>query len=111
MRYFNWILLCSLSVFGTLARADTAHDYFRCRCGCYGYNGPGGPCYDGPGGVCYSGPGGPLYDGPGGALYSGPGGPLYDGPGGNCYFGPGGPCYSGPGGSGTDCNPLCYRRC
>ena len=67
---------------------------------CYGYAGPGGPCYDGPGGPQYSGPGGPAYAGPGGPKYNGPGGPAYNGPGGPCYAGPGGPAYSGPGGPG-----------
>ena len=54
---------------------------------CFGYTGPGGPCY--------SGPGGPMYSGPGGGAYAGPGGPAYTGPGGAA--GPGGPAYTGPG--------------
>lgn len=65
---------------------------------CFGYGGPGGPCYAGPGGGLYAGPGGGLYAGPGGGLYAGPGGGLYAGPGGGMYAGPGGGLYAGPGG-------------
>lgn len=65
---------------------------------CFGYMGPGGPCYAGPGGGLYAGPGGGLYAGPGGGLYTGPGGGLYTGPGGGMYAGPGGGLYTGPGG-------------